>query len=404
MIKSKISFSLLNQILISLLNLGVNLLLVKNISPVDFGVYGALFSVAMLFLGFGTALFVNTYITSDSTKENSCRDPTKNTLGIVFLYIPLIFLALMSDAVNFGLINYYSIPISVGIFFCVAYSIKDYASKINFFHGNHAKSIKINATILVTTLGLMFGFKDNLNYLLVCVISSTSILITLVLLEKKSIAEHFKKIRNVREIYVYVKEKISYTRWASFGVLVIWIQSQCYVYLQSILGNFDKVAEANAARLYVAPVIMMMPAISQVSIPKISKNIIHDPASAAKTIKKFIALEVLSLTIYAVMLYIFWDKAYSYIKDSYGENIKKIVVIWFVYVLILMVRDGLSSFLIAKNEYKYITSVNIFSSAVCVGAFFLLSNMSEAGVLSLLVGEFILATTMLLKVQKIVKG
>src|SRR5690606_26184457 len=92
-------------------------------------------------------------------------------------------------------------------------------------------------------------------------------------------------------------------KWALGGVLVSWAQNQGYVLILALVKNSALVAEANAARLFLAPIGVVSTSISKVIMPKLVQLKINNNINKAIiTTRKLLFFILTFITVYLIIL------------------------------------------------------------------------------------------------------
>ena len=381
--KKKISFSLLNQATVSFINVSLNLYLAKYASLDEYGKFGVIFSAATLLLGFCTSVFINPHLINKPYTEN--KKIKNSTAIVVFFLCVLFFVQIFSIVVNL----FYQNPgfnFFAAATFCCVFALKDYIARIMFIYSNGFDAFLLNflsALFICATILFLHPVKSYYQIILVfsifCILFLLKHVIKIVKLNKVQFIVAIKNIKNL----------VIYSRWSVFGVFLVWLQSQCYIYVEAMYGDYASVAKANISRLYVAPVIMLMPAISQVAILRAINN--NKLSERSKILVKYAKIQLLFLLIYSLCLYIFKNTIDKIILQNQIEDINILIITWIGYVFFLIIRDAASSVLLTVGDYKYITIANSVSFIFCLFSYFLLKWLGLLTLFSLVIGEVFLA-------------
>jgi O-antigen/teichoic acid export membrane protein len=154
------------------------------------------------------------------------------------------------------------------------------------------------------------------------------------------------------------------------------------------------VAEANAARLFLAPVNVLSVGFVRVFMPKLIhlKNQ-QNHAAVRKMARKILAVVIASIGIVVLGVIIMEDYIIKFAFTDDYSNIGIFVIAWAVVVLFVAIRSNTSILLQVYNKFKDITLCNAITTLITLllGTTLIHYYGVLGSIIALAVGEFLLA-------------
>jgi len=249
----------------------------------------------------------------------------------------------------------------------------------------------IFVTVVFSSLFLAVIYKLNISHITAIIIygaaALTAGLIGLML------AKLLQKVK-LAEITGSIKEAWSHGQWALGGVIVTWLQSQSYVALLSILATTSSIAEANAARLLLAPVGIISTSLGQVFIPRLAmlRNDGKHDAVIAMTQKILLLIGAL-ICLIVLIVYLLKDYIIGNFFPKDYAGIETLVFLWALVYLAQAVRSNATLLLQVYKKFRIITVCNFFTAVLTfLMGYILIPIHGIAGsIQSLALGELLLA-------------
>jgi O-antigen/teichoic acid export membrane protein len=190
-------------------------------------------------------------------------------------------------------------------------------------------------------------------------------------------------------------------RWAIGGVSITWIQSQAYAYAAiGILGSAG-LGRANAARLLVAPFLLLVPALNQVTMPRLAEIRARDPGAMIRKGRALTTVLVcLALAYSGVLVALAGSIAPAVLGPRY-TGMRPLVAAWCVVLVASVLRDGAGTILQVRKEFRSLTLLNGISAAIATAAAVaLIATCSVPGaVLGTAAGELALGALLWRKIR-----
>ncbi len=396
-VKKDALYGIIDQGLISLSNLGIGFLLIKLTSKESYGLYGIGFAAILLCVGVANALVTTQMTVFAPEKPDKIKYCCTMLLGQYFIFVPLwmIFAAIIFAGFYLNLITEdvltYALVLSGTV---MAAIFHEFMRRYFYIALKPYRVLQIDiifVTVVFISLFLAVIYNLNISHITAIIIYGAAALTAG--LTGLMLAKLLQKVK-LAEITGNIKEAWGHGQWALGGVIVTWLQSQGYVGLLSILATTSSIAEANAARLLLAPVGVISSSLGQVFIPRLAilrnEGKKHDVIAMAQKIL-FVIMTVISLIVLTV--YVLKDYVISTFFPKEYANIETLVFWWALVYLALAVRSNNSILLQIYKEFRIITICNFFTAilTLVLGYFFININGVYGSIQALVFGELLLA-------------
>lgn len=182
-------------------------------------------------------------------------------------------------------------------------------------------------------------------------------------------------------------------RWALLGAVITWVQNQTYAYFLSWFGGLANLAEANAARLLLAPLPMLNTGLASVWMPRLAKLCSQGRAAEAERQSLHLRLVLSGIVIgYAVAL---WNVRETVVPLVLGERYSDVSIFlwaWAAVNLLTVLRANFTVLMQALREFRAITLANFWSALMVVAttAGFIQAYGTMGSLYALAAGELLL--------------
>lgn len=396
--KKDVIWGLLDQALQSVTNLCVGIILIHYATKEEYGLYGVGFASLLLLIGFSNAIVSTQMTVLAPTKKQELQNHFCASLIIGFFL---------------WLIPLFSIVATITLIFSYVYDLSEYEKLI------YAVLLSSPPTILIEIMRRYFYlklrpktvFKMGLLYTFIYFISLTAIL-----LNTKNNLHVYALLTNgfasllAASIFFSMsdmswrgafctsseslKECWKDGKWALGGVLVTWGQIQGYVYVLALIEGSALVAEANAARLFLAPINVLSTGFSKVVMPRLVKFRINDKwQQAIITARKILIIMLVIIIAYSFSIYFIKDWIIDRFMNHDYKDIGILIYYWSIFFICQAFRTNNSILLQAFRLFKEITVSNAMTACVVlVISLLVVQSYGVKGVISTMsVGEFSLA-------------
>jgi O-antigen/teichoic acid export membrane protein len=182
--------------------------------------------------------------------------------------------------------------------------------------------------------------------------------------------------------------------WAFAGVFISQLQGQGYIFLLAMLKGPSMVAEMNAARLFISPLLVMSTGFSKVMLPKMA--LLKADGEENKAVALALKVLVLSLSILAIyMLFIAvaWSWIDEFLANKGYENLWLSVALWGLVYLFHSITIAPTELLHVHRKFRVITLAGaVISMVVFLGSIPSIIYYGISGALVVLaIGELVLA-------------
>jgi O-antigen/teichoic acid export membrane protein len=403
-----LSVSLLNQVVSSGTNFTLGIILVRILAPAEFGLYGIGLAISFIYCGVGNALFLIQMAVRTPDKSPVERQPY--AARMFFTLIGFNALAVILFTIIFSVSSHISnIPkeyISYGmavLFAASTYLTKDFFIRHSYIVQNEKRALANNLVVAIT----IFVFLEAIHFLGIKLTATFALCIYATGQLSGAFAGFvFSRLpyRQARLDDLLNDLRISWygSRWALGGVTVTWLQSQAYMFITATIIGSAGVGRANAARLLISPFQFLIPAINQITIPRLAAQRNNDIPGMLKNGRRYTMLIVALGTVYCAALAFSYDIASTLIIGDKYANLELLVFMWCLVLLAQLARDGASTILQALKEFRIITLLNSLSAIIAIAAASLLSWKFgiKGAVLGTGIGEIFLAILLWLRVMK----
>jgi O-antigen/teichoic acid export membrane protein len=401
-------FGILDQAVISAGNLLIGLLLIHLASKQSYGLYGIGYSVIQAGVGIANAL-VLTQMTvrahEKESKEQYCLSMLIGLAGIVIIGFAVAGSVVAGLFVARQISNEHAAYISAIGLAIPGVLLLEYSRRLGYLRQSGRRVFLMDASFtlifLIGVVGIAF-LEQGLGHVAVLLtLGGAAALAGLTFLAQSRILSH--GFRNPGATRRALSEAWGNGRWALLGVGVTWIQTQSYVYLLGIMLDAESVADANAARIFMAPAALVIVGINQAFLPRLA--IIRSEQSekaATDAARKMMKTVVAIVAVFASTVYVILEIAPSTMIPSGYQGLSQLSAIWGVAFVFQAIRSNSSMLLQAANRFKELAAANTICAfiSVCVGG----AAISVWGVHGALIGVALSECAMAISLSWIVKN
>ena len=394
-----LSISVINQVVSSGTNFALGIYLVRAMTPTEFGLYGIGFAIALLYSGVGNALLLTQMVVH--VPDKATEDKLHFAARVLVLAVAFCMLtALLAGLVLAMVSAWQTIPheyIGLGAAVTVAsvaYLLKDFFVRHAYTARKEMWALAVNSFVafMMAAFLLMqrhfFVGIDSASALFIYAASNLAgAMVGLALARLPVFAVH------VRELVNDMQEAWDGGKWALGGVSVTWLQTQAYLYVTALFLGPEGVGYANAARLLITPATFLMPALSQVVMPRFASLRASDTQKLLRVSRLYTTGLIIFAISYSLILLGLIDEIAPVLLGSHYEQISPLTVAWCLVLIFQFSRGSASIVLQAMKEFKTLTLVNIASAVVAiVAAIVLMEIMGVLGaILGTAAGELVLS-------------
>jgi O-antigen/teichoic acid export membrane protein len=399
--KTDALYGILDQGLLSLTNLGIGLFLINYTTKENYGLYGIGFAVVLFFIGVTNGLIATqmTVLAPEKSEKEGGIDLYCLSMlyGQYYIFLPIWIFSLIASyfLYYFNIVDWngflYQIVVSTTV---MTVLFHEFMRRYFFLKFNPRRVLIIDLVniffIVVTLYVTAMREYAQPHILALAIFGGGAMIAGMIGLVSSSLAGFVSR----GEVLASLKEAWTNGRWALGGVVVTWGQSQGYVLLLSILATAEAVAEANAARLFLAPVNVISVSFIRVFMPKLIhlKNQ-QNHAAVRKMARKILAVVIVTIGIVVLGVIIMEDYIIKFAFTDDYSDIGIFVIAWAVVVLFVAIRSNTSVLLQVYSRFKDITLCNTVTAVITLLlGLVLIQGFGVLGsIASLAIGEIILA-------------
>ncbi|MBN2531051.1 MAG: oligosaccharide flippase family protein [Deltaproteobacteria bacterium] len=404
------SISVLNQIISSATNFGINIILVRTLSKTEFGLYGICFAALLFITGITDSLLTTQMVVLSPEKPEGQRKifatsvyelVVLTTFGIaVLLLLGSHLLSPFSSTVANFLPYIYPLAFA-SLFFSVKFFFLRYFYSIK-------KEIYAFVTNLILSICVFLLFVAD--WVLTSKITLFEAIFYYGLAHLIAIvaAHHLSRFKHFPRSATRIKDALGDTwkggKWASITNVAFFLRIQAHTLIVASTIDIAGVAQMNAARLFVTPGLLLIPAVCQIALPRMADIRAYN-IHAFKKSGIFLSIAFLSgMSLYVIALMLLWPFIQSIVGETY-HNIGGIVQIWCLFGAAIALRNSLEVMVQSLKEFKFHLSANLIGTVITLVSVTFFSKLwsISGAILGLFTGEICLAVFYFYRIQKLVR-
>ena len=301
--------SIIDQGMLSALNLAIGMLLLRMVEKSEYGLYALLYSIGLL-----GGLVIDSWIAGPlATVANVVQENTRKILLRRYWYRQ-IFCTLWLGGIGFVVVEFIplfsshneidSLMALVFASYVIGNGLREYGRTVGFIQSDLHNVFRQD---IVYVLGVIAGLAiliivERIDVISVLeVMAAASFLSALFGRERlrdstEATASEINTV-DLNLIDEHQKTITGHGRWAVVGVIVGWLTNYSYVYLADILMNSEAVADLNSSRLMLMPIPLIVAAWSRVARPEAGRLI---AAQKWERLKKFTLMSIAGIELIVV--------------------------------------------------------------------------------------------------------
>ncbi|RUM94935.1 MAG: hypothetical protein DSZ28_00630 [Thiothrix sp.] len=387
-----------DQALLSLINLLSNVFIIRFATKPEFGIYGVGFASILLISGVTHALISlqMTLIAPDKLESQRNIYFGSMFIAMVILIGVFVMLALLGVSVSEGVISDdYRLLIGVVVLSVPGVLMMQFMRQYYYFFNLAHRVLMFDLVFFFSyfcVLTLLVYFEaNNIHLWALFVNGSIALILGLIAILSSIRASIGASFGLARRSFIEAWRSGS---WAVLGSLMTVLQTQGYIYLLLFLKGASSVAEMNAARLFLSPLLVMSAGFSRVMIPKMALlkskgNIAHAIRLAIKVMIMLIAM----LFLYLGVIMFAWEWLSIYMEGKGYENMGRLVAMWGLFFVGSVMGNAPSELLQVFRQFRLLTLAGMITSVlVLLASIPAIVYLDTIGaVLILIIGEIGLA-------------
>lgn len=368
-----------DQVMLSIVNLAVSVALIRLGTKADYGLYTLMLGAIYFLQGIQNALLISPFATRLGVLE---KDRSSDAYKALY-WGQLVFISIASVSgvvCTYIAIHYFrldgkgALPLVFGVALA-GWLMRDWSRSVQYACGNVRRALVGNAVYSVALMtSVCYGlFSSSLELPVVfAAIGAGGVL---------SAVRCLINIPSPRGSMGEIKEFWLLARWALFGVLLTWINSNFYPYLVAEKFGLNMVGELNAARLFLMPFGVLVPAWGSLFRPIVirwfSESRIFD-------IRRIIYSSVIcgstGVVGYGLVLFAFYDEVAFLAGSEYG-GLGELILCWSFYYLFFVIRNILQTIMfVDESGYRRLAQNSFFAFLGFLPAMYLGLHFGVAGI------------------------
>ncbi len=372
------SVSAINQGVSSGTNFFLSLVLVRVLTPAEFGLYGIGIAASIFACGFGDSLFLTQMVVHSPDKKPENRPIyAASILTAVSLFCLIVILALIPGlllADCFSLLSVFQVHFAFAVAAAFAsFVLKDFFVRHAYNIRQETIALQVNLVVAVSMaflLSVLFFWKPGFNVLNSLWIYSGSNGVG-------ALFGYWRSKLPLRKVrWPLLKSDFQEAweggRWASIASLAYQFRAYAYMIATGILIGPVGVGMLNASRMLIQPVAQMTQALSMVFIPRLASERQQDPGKMLRTgVLCSLGLLVLAL-IYSLVLLLAYDHLVPLVLGGKYSNLKTVTIFWCFYICVSSFRLGLEVTCLAFKKFSRLMQAGFVGAVATITATYLM--------------------------------
>lgn len=392
----RVGSGLVGQLLAGTSGFVYSILLVRQLGIAEFGAYALAFAVALTLMGFANAFVVTQTVVGLPDRPPRDRLP--------FCFRMLCILGCIAAGL---LIAGASIPLMWAIAPCghdwarlglpIAFAstgmaMREFSMKLAYSLGIHWVALAVSTLQLLVLVLVPLAYPSMVDspatalaFLGAATLVSGLLGVWLVglPLERPRLAEILATVCEIRR---------DGSR-SALAHMVISVRTQAHNVLVATALGPAGVGAVNAARLFVAPALLFLPAVSSLALPVVARARAGGTDAALAHGRRILLILVASAFAYAVPVYFFRSVAEEWLTGESAGDLGALVVAWIGVLLATAACSGMELLVIALKRFDLQFRAHVAGSLVALGfVYVLVLQLGELGAIAgLLVSEVTVA-------------
>ena len=361
--------SLLDQGMLSALNLALGLVLIRLTTKENYGLYSQLYVAGILI---GT--LIESVITAPLTTlapgmEDERR---KSFIGHLAWYQRRLaaLLALLSGAIAGGVAGLWQLdphPVALGVAFALYVGcgcLREFSRSIGFIEGRAVGVLRMDLWFgLALTAGMgALAWAGRMSLPAVLAVMAVANLAAVSLRPMAGGGDRAGRVEALKAVW-------QRGRWSLPGAMLAWLTNYSYLYLTALWLGVAASADLNASRLLLMPVSLLMLAWSRVARPHTARLLRqHDMAAVRRfTFLSVGAMELVTV-VYAALLWLLLPFLETHVLGPKYSGLEPLVLAWGVYFVLYTGRWIGTSLLTSGDRFRMLLASSVLCLVVMVAA------------------------------------
>ena len=365
-------------------------------APEEFGLFGIGFALVMVLNGFWQGFFIVQYLVLAPT-EDSLRFPAQVYTAMVLVSVVTGALMILVAAVLQGLFGIGLFALGIGGS-AIAFSLKEFHIRYAFSIGKGSQAVWVNglmAVSLVLFLGVAqladLELSANIIFALYALVVAIAALFGHFLSEL-ALAGHRRS-----DLYTTIRKLAKGGKWAIATNVIFSLRNNAHVIVLAMIMGPTGVARLNAARLFVTPPLLLLPALSNVVLPYFARTYHEGGLVALRAMQKYAGAAFLAMLLgYTALLLFAWSYLETILVEDQYQGLAPLVAAWCAFAAILALRSIIDWGAQVERRFALITkiSVGVTFLALTAAVALTLALGPMGAVLAIILAEFVMAAVL----------
>ena len=396
-LRFQIFSGILNQAISSIINFSYGVYLLRTLEMADFGIYNMAFAAILFVSGASQGFFLvqMTVITPTMTVSTQ-----RNFLARVqiLLICAMGFLCVIAASASYFLstTTYFSTGVVLIwpiVITSIAFMAKEFHIRLAF---NDNRGLDAVAIHLVLACILLAAVIFTQTQEIVMSVSNALMLYALANIIAAMLGQLRSGLRmrghNFNDLIETLRLVQSGGKWAFLTNIIFSLRSQAHTIIVGAALGPVGVAKINAARILVTPAVLVIPALSQVMLPRLSILREVGGIQNLRHLQRKITLGLMTVAIsYAAFLLMVYPKLSNFVFGGRYDGLFWITALWCGFAIAQSVRSGFDITIQALRRFKLISAINVIGAFVALATVYVLTNIMgiSGAVIGVACGELV---------------
>jgi O-antigen/teichoic acid export membrane protein len=364
-----------DQALTSAENFAIGVILVRNCTKAEFGLYGLGYGI--LILGWSLiAALITAQMSAALSRESLNREQRQIESGallhtllvacivttscgcLLTLLLTQLHLIVSHDA-------YYWLFLSSAL---PGICLRDFMRRYFFQDRSETRALVMDASALaltIATLGAMAALHvTHLHSVAVATLAFGGLAVGI----WGVVAGGLSPRKQSDEVLSGLKSAWRAASWNIGATLVSWIQNQTYTFFVTAMLGLSGLATANAARVLLTPITLLSTGLALPLLPRFAnqRTNLH-MAVSIRSVLALLAVMLVFVGLYMLALWLARDAFIPLILGNRYNDLWPCIVAWAIANVFINLRIYYSTFLLAKGGFRRLFAANILSAVVVIG-------------------------------------
>lgn len=354
-----LSISILNQIVSSGTSFVLSIYLVNILTTKEFGIYGIMFAIILVYSNIAnSSITIQMVANFPQGNKNKQLEYGKKVFHILLIFyaFSILVLSISSYAIFSSLSVFegdFLYVILMGIA-SLSISVKEFFVRLAFSRRREMYALLINSIALISVLSMITVERHFLSDIFspqkaIILLSTSNIIASII--GFYSLELHKIKV-TFQLILLEVKKLWTGGKWSALYGFIYNLRAQAHTLIVALVFGPSAIGMLNASRIFVTPVIMVSPAISQVMVPRLVTKENYRLGSSLRYGFLISIFQFYIVVFYMAIVLLLYDSILNLFFPEDMPEMKALVFAWGVFASMLALRNGMEITLVAQRLFK----------------------------------------------------